>query len=60
VAAAFAKIVGALKGVNLTSGGVPNPATIAKLASLGSSLNEPALSKAEQAIGAWAAANCKG
>ncbi len=58
VAAAFAKIASALKGYSLGSGGVPNAATIAKLQALSSQLNQSQLTKAEQAIGAWAAKNC--
>jgi hypothetical protein len=58
VAAAFAKIAGAIKGANVSAGGTPSASEIAKLEVLGSQLNEPQLTKAENAIGQWAAANC--
>jgi hypothetical protein len=60
VAAAFAKIAGALKGTSATAGGTPSASEIAKLEVLASRLNEPQLTKAETAIGQWAAANCHG
>jgi len=60
VAAAFAKLAGALKGTNVTAGGAPNPAEITKLETLGSQLSGPQLTRAETAIGQWAAANCHG
>ena len=60
LAAAFAKAADALKGVDVTSGKQPNPATLAKLAALGQQFNSPALKKAEADIQTWAAKNCHG
>jgi hypothetical protein len=58
VAAAYAKMADALKGVDLTSGKTPSPAVIAKLTKLSSEIDSPALSKASANIGAWAQKNC--
>lgn len=58
VAAAYAKIAGALKGVNLGSGKAPSPSVIAKLSQLGAQINSPALQKADTDIQAWAQTNC--
>jgi len=55
----YAKIVAALGGVT-ASNGTPNPAEVAKLASLEGSINEQQLGQAEAAIGQWAATNCTG
>ena len=43
VAAAYAKIADALKGVNLKPGSTPDPAAIAKLTKLGSELDQASL-----------------
>jgi hypothetical protein len=59
VAADYQKVADALKGVNLTAGKTPSPATIAKLSKLGTEINEQALAKAAAKIGAWAQKNCK-
>jgi hypothetical protein len=59
VAADYQKIADALKGVNLTAGKTPSPATIAKLSKLGTEVNQQALAKAAAKIGAWAQKNCK-
>ena len=59
LAAAYAKIADALKGTNLSSGGTPDPAAIAKLTKLSSQLDSAALAKASANIGAWAQKNCK-
>jgi hypothetical protein len=58
VAAAYAKIVDALKGVDLSSGKAPSAAVIAKLTKLGTELNTPALQKAGAHISAWAQTHC--
>ena len=58
VAAALAKYADALKGVNLTSGQVPDAATIAKLTKLSSEIDQAKLTQAEQNISAWGAKNC--
>ncbi len=58
LAAAFSKIASALKGVDLSSGKVPNASTLAKLTALSSQLNTADLTKAEANISAWAAKNC--
>ena len=58
VAAALQKYADALKGVDLTSGKVPDAATIAKLTKLSSEIDTAALTKAEANISAWAAKNC--
>lgn len=58
VAADYAKIAGALQGVNVKQGSVPSPAVIAKLAKLGSEIDTSALAKAETSIGTWAQKNC--
>jgi hypothetical protein len=58
IADAMAKVASALKGVNLSSGQTPNPATLAKLTQLSSQLDVKALTAASQHIAAWATANC--
>jgi hypothetical protein len=58
VAAAYAKIAEALKGVDLTSGKTPSADVIAKLTKLSSEIDTAALSKASANIGAWAQKNC--
>ena len=58
VAAAYAKIADALKGLNLKPGATPDPAAIAKLTKLSSELDQTALQKAYTHIGAWAQKNC--
>ena len=58
VAAAYAKIAVALKGVNLSAGSTPDPAAIAKLTKLSSQIDTKALTKAYANIGAWAQKNC--
>jgi hypothetical protein len=58
VAAAYAKIAVALKGVNLSAGSTPDPAAIAKLTKLSSEIDQKALAKAYTDIGAWAQKNC--
>ena len=58
IADAMAKVASALKGVNLSSGKTPDPATIARLSQLSSQLNVQALTAASQHIATWAAANC--
>ncbi|MGD0714710.1 MAG: hypothetical protein ABSB24_11065 [Gaiellaceae bacterium] len=58
VAAAYAKIAGALKGVDLTSGATPSAEVLAKLTKLSSQLDQKALTKAYANISAWAQKNC--
>ncbi len=58
VAAALQKYADALKGVDLTSGKVPDAATIAKLTKLSTELDTAALTKAETNISTWASKNC--
>lgn len=58
LAAAYAKIASALKGVDLSSGKTLSAAQLASLSKLGSELDTPALTKADQDIATWAAANC--
>ncbi len=58
VAAAYAKIAVALKGVNLSAGSTPDPAAIAKLTKLSSEIDQTALQKAYTNIGTWAQKNC--
>jgi hypothetical protein len=58
LAHAISKAADALKGVNLSNGKTPSAATLAKLASLSSEFNGPALKKAEANIQAWANKNC--
>jgi len=58
VAAGFAKIADALKGVK--AGSVPDAGTLAKLTQLASSLNSAAFTKAVADIETWAATNCHG
>lgn len=60
VAAAFARLAGALKGTNASSAAGASTAEIAKLERLGSQLGDPQLTRAESAIGQWATANCHG
>ena len=58
IANAMGQIASALKGVDLTGGKTPDPATLAKLTQLSSQLNVAALTAAAQHIEAWAVANC--
>ena len=58
VAAVYAKIADALKGVNLKAGSTPDPAAIAKLTKLSSEIDTTALTKAYTDIGVWAQKNC--
>ncbi|HUK45896.1 MAG TPA: hypothetical protein VLV28_11430 [Gaiellaceae bacterium] len=58
IANALAKVADALKGVNLSGGGTPDAATLAKLAAVGQQINTPAVTQAEKNISAWAAKNC--
>ena len=58
VAAAYAKIAVALKGVKLSAGSTPDPSAIAKLTKLSSEIDQKALAKAYTHIGAWAQKNC--
>jgi hypothetical protein len=58
LAAAWATVASALKGVDLSSGKVPSASVLAKLVQLSSQLDAKKLTTASQAIGAWAHANC--
>ncbi len=59
VAAAYAKIAEALKGIDLTSGKVPSADVIARLQKLSSEIDQAKLTQATQHIQAWAQKNCK-
>jgi hypothetical protein len=54
----FAKIAEALKGVDLTSGAVPDPETLAKLEALGQTLDSAEVQQASENLEAWARENC--
>jgi hypothetical protein len=56
----WAKIAAALKGVDLSSGKTPDPAALAKIAALQSTIDQQKLTAAEQHLNAWATANCHG
>lgn len=58
VAAAYAKIANALKGVNLSAGTAPSAAVLQKLEQLGTEINQQQLQKASSDIAAWAEKNC--
>jgi len=58
IADAFSKIADALKGVDLSGGKTPDPATLAKLAALQGTLDQQKLATAEANISKWAANNC--
>src|SRR5438093_10879439 len=58
IAATYAKIASALKGIDTTSGKTPDPQALAKLQKIASELNQPALTKAQTHITAWTQANC--
>lgn len=60
LAAAFVKVAGALKGVDLASGKTPDAATLAKLQQLSTEFTSPKLKAAEAHIQAWATQNCHG
>jgi hypothetical protein len=54
----FAKLAEALKDVDLTSGAVPDPETLAKLEELGRSMDSAEVQRASQNLEAWARENC--
>jgi hypothetical protein len=54
----FAKIAEALEGVDLTSGAVPDPETLAKLEALGQTLDSAEVQQASENLEAWARENC--
>ena len=58
LAAAFAQYAVALEGVDLSSGGVPDAATIAKLAAAAKALDNESLSTASTEVSAWVTENC--
>jgi hypothetical protein len=58
IADAWSKIADALKGVDLSSSQTPSAGTLAKLAKLGTELDQAKLTQASTNIGAWAAKNC--
>jgi hypothetical protein len=55
---AFAKMAGALKGVDLSGGKTPDAATLAKLQQLGTEIDQTKLTKAETDISTWVTQNC--
>ena len=54
----FAKIAEALRDVDLTGGGVPDPETLAKLEELGRTLDSEEVQQASENLEAWARENC--
>jgi len=58
LAADWATVASALKGVDLSSGKVPSATVLAKLVQLSSQLDAKKLTAASQAIAAWSRANC--
>jgi hypothetical protein len=60
IANAYTKIAGDLKGVNLSSGKVPDAATIAKISKLGAQFSGPEFTQAIHNIEAWVTKNCTG
>ena len=60
IADAYTKIAGDLKGVDLSSGKVPDAATIAKISKLGAEFSGPKFTQAIHNIEAWVTKNCSG
>lgn len=60
IADAYSKIAGDLKGVDLSSGKVPDAATLAKISKLGAEFSGPKFTQALKNIEAWVAKNCTG
>jgi hypothetical protein len=58
VAAAYAKVADALKGVNFKAGQTPSASEIAKLEKLGTQINSAKLQQAATHITTWAQNNC--
>jgi hypothetical protein len=58
LADAYSKLVGALKGVDLSSGKTPSPDVIAKLLKIEGEIDQQKLAKASANISAWASKNC--
>jgi hypothetical protein len=58
IAENFAKIAEALKGVDLTSGQTPDPAALAKLQELSTSMNSAEVQQASQHIETWVQEHC--
>lgn len=58
LAAAWAKVASALKGVDLSSGKAPTASVLGKLVKLSSQLDAQKLTTASQDISVWAHANC--
>jgi hypothetical protein len=54
----FAKLAEALQGVDLSSGAVPDPETLAKLEELGRTLDSAEVQQASENLEAWARENC--
>jgi hypothetical protein len=59
LAAAFSSYAEAFKGIDLSSGKTPDPATLAKLATAAKSLDNQKLTAATAEIEAWGKKNCK-
>jgi hypothetical protein len=60
IADAYSKIAENLKGVDLSSGKVPDAATIAKISKLGSEFSGPKFTQAISNIETWVTKNCSG
>ena len=60
IANAYSQIAGDLKGVDLSSGKVPDAATLAKITKLGAEFSGPKFTQAIQNIEAWVTKNCNG
>jgi hypothetical protein len=60
IADAYSKIAGDLKGVDLSSGKVPDAATLAKITKLGAEFSGPKFTQAIHNIEAWVTKNCNG
>ncbi len=58
LSAAIAKYAEALKGVDLSSGAVPDAATLLKLQKLSQTFSDPKYQQASKNIESWAQANC--
>ena len=59
LADAYAKVAGALKGVDLSSGKAPSADMIAKLSKLSSEIDTAKVAQASTNISTWASKNCK-
>ena len=58
LASTFSKYASALKGIHFKPGSVPDAATLAKLQTLATSINQAKVTAASTHISAWAQKNC--